>query len=832
MFKHYLTTALRHFKQHKVTTGINVACLTIGLVCFLAIYATITYMNNADRHFANADRVYLITTKVNDVSANPIGPWPTAKYLRTDVPEIETIARATIDVGLYNEIPIAAGDRKAFITTAYADPEFLDVFALPFEAGDARDALRVPNSVVLAKETAIRLFGSPSAALAQRLRLQNGSEVTVRGVLGTIRQPSHIKTGTSPSFSSVRFEALLSMDVLERSAKDDPTRSQLLSQWSVPYFLTYVVLPEDGSFTVSDLRRRLKSFGVIHANSGNDVYQFDVTSLSSYKLSMFDGWGGSDKTGLSVTFVFYCLGALVLALSCLNYANLATAQAATRAKEIGLRKVVGASRRQIIAQFIFEATLLSSTALLCAFLITALAIIALAVPGMDDVVRSTITTLDFWRVILTLLVSVTAAAGFYPAFILSHVRPVHAIRAGKVRSGGRFLPRLLVGLQFLGASFLLISMLVMVNQNATIKQSVLSGRANAMVIFSNSIRDSKVDFDVLRTELLRQPHVQAVTASQFSPWSIIAMPSSVSRTQESISTKVPMTQSIVQHDFFSTMNISVLAGRDFARQRAEDEVAIPLTTATASGKSAIIDQALAVQNGWAEPSLALGKTLYVTQYGATNSPPVPVTVVGVVKNHPIGIMSPIGATGNLYLSSPTAATFPIIRISTADGAAALKEIESVWNKLAPTVALKMQFADEQLNTAYETMNTVATVFLAVATLALVISVLGLIGMSIQIISRRLHEIGVRKTLGASVRSIVQLLLTDFSKPVIVANLLAWPLAFVMMRFYLSMFVQRTGLSPTPFLASFGLTILIAWLAVAAQATRAARMNPATVLRYE
>jgi putative ABC transport system permease protein len=832
MFKHYLTNALRYLRQHKLTTSINVVCLTIGLVCFLAVYATITYMSRADQHFANADRVFLITTKVNSVPSNPIGPWPTAKYLKTDIPEIKTIARASIDVGLYNEIPIAVGDRKTFLTIAYADPEFLDVFALPFEAGDARDALRAPNSAVIAKETAIRLFGNPQAALAQRLRLQNGDEVTVRGVLGTLRQPSHIKTGTATSFSSVRFEALLSMDVLEHGAKEDPTRSQLLTQWSVPYFLTYVVLPEDGSFTVFDLRRRLKSFGALHANSGNDVYQFDAASLSSYKLSMFNGWGGGDKTGLSVTFMFYCLGGLVLALSCLNYANLATAQAATRAKEIGLRKVVGASRRQIIAQFIFEAALLSGAALLCAFMITALVMVALAVPGMGEVILSTIATLDFWLIVLTLLVSVTAAAGLYPAFVLSHVRPIHALRAGKVRSGGRFMPRLLVGLQFFGTSFLLISMLVMVNQNASLKQSVLSGRTNAMVILSNSIRDAKIDFDVLRTELLRSPHVQAVTASQFSPWSVIAMPSSVSRTHESTSSKIPMTQSIVQHDFFSTMKIDLLAGRTFERQRAEDEVAMPLTTATTSAKSALIDRALAEQNGWMEPSLALGKTLYVTQYGATNSPPVPLTVVGVVENHPIGVMSPIGATGNLYLFSTQAATFPIIRISTSDGAAALKDIESVWNKLAPTVALKRQFADEQLNNAYETMNTIATVFLAIATLALVISALGLIGMSIHIIGRRLHEIGVRKTLGASVRSIVQLLLSDFSKPVVLANLLAWPLAFVTMRFYLNMFVQRTGLSPAPFIASLALTILIAWLAVAAQATRAARMNPATVLRYE
>jgi putative ABC transport system permease protein len=789
-------------------------------------------MSSADQHFANADRVFLITTKANDVPFNPIGPFPIAKYLRADIPELKIVARSTIDLGLYNEIPIATGDQKVFVTAAYADPEFLEVFAVPFDAGDAREALRAPYSAILSRETAIRLFGSAQAAMMKTLRLQNRREVTVRGVLGEIRQPSHIKTGSSASFASVRFEVLLSMDVLEHNVDGDPTRAALLSNWSVPYFLTYVVLPADGSFTVADLRQRLKSFGTKHANSGSNVYQFDVTSLSSYKIAMFSGYAGSEKTGIPITVMFYLLGALVLLISCLNYANLATAQATTRAKEIGMRRAIGASRGQIIAQFIFEAALQSCGAIVCALTITALVTGYLAIPGMADVLRSVLMTYEFWLMLLTLLTSVTLTAGTYPAFILSSVRPVQAMRAGSVRSGGRYIPRLLVGLQFFAASFLSISMLVMLNQNATLKQAVLSGHANAMIILSNSVRDANVDFDVLRTELLRKPHIQAVTAAQFSPWSLPAMPSNVSHTQDAAETKIPTTQSIVNHEFFTTMDIDLLAGRTFERQRAEDAVTLPLVPSIVNFHSVVIDQALAEQSGWSRPQDAVGQTLYITQYGSTDQPSIPFNVIRVVKNHPIGIVSPIGATGNIYGLSPSSASFPIIRIATADGAAALKEIESVWNQLAPSIALKMQFADEQLNTAYETMNAVANTFIAIATLALVISVLGLIGMSIQIIGRRLHEIGVRKTLGASVRSIVTLLVTDFSKPVIVANLLAWPLAFMAMKLYLTLFVTRSGLSTGPFVDSLILTVLIAWCAVAAQAARAARMNPASVLRTE
>jgi putative ABC transport system permease protein len=213
-------------------------------------------------------------------------------------------------------------------------------------------------------------------------------------------------------------------------------------------------------------------------------------------------------------------------------------------------------------------------------------------------------------------------------------------------------------------------------------------------------------------------------------------------------------------------------------------------------------------------------------------PPKRRTVIAVVDSMPNSILTPFGATSSMYVLVPEQASLPIIRISTSDVSTALKEIESVWTRLAPSVALKLQFADQLLNDSYRVFKVISTVLAGVTVLALCISLLGLIGMSLDVIGRRRHEIGVRKTLGASVHSIVRLLLTDFSKPVIVANLLMWPLAFFVMQAYLNIFTQRAGLSAAPFIASFAFTVFIAWIAVAAQATRAAKLNPATVLRYE
>jgi putative ABC transport system permease protein len=834
MLKHYLTTALRHFRQHKLTTGINVVCLTIGLVCFLASYAMVTYFRSGDRHYPNVDRTYVIRWKMNEGASAGMGPWLTAKYLKTDFPEIQTIARATVDSGIamFSEASVATGDRKGFVHMAYADPEFLDVFALPFLAGESKNALRSPRSAVLSKDTAIRFFGGVPESVGRRLRLQDGSEITVRGVVDALKQPSHISTSSDSPVGLMRFEVLASMDVMEAN----PAFQPLLKNWNFPLFLTYVVLPQDGSFTVEDLRARLQEFGARHADSNNDKYQFGASAVSDYWISAIGAFantnGNGNKAGASGALLFYFLGAVVLLISCLNYANLATAQGVTRAKEIGMRRIVGARRGQIIAQYMMEATLLTLTAFLSALFLIAITVVSMRSPGIVSVVGSTVATFPFWLTLATVLTTVTLAAGAYPAFILSSVRPVQAVRAAKTRSGGRFVPRLLVAMQFGSASFLLIAMIVMYAQNLQLKQATFTNSANTLVSISNNVGVSGVDFELFRSELQRLPQVQAVTAAAVSPWAMIGGQASVVRSLDATAEKIPILLNSVHHDFFSTMGIPLLAGRVFDRKHADDDASRSADPSASNQTSVVIDRAFAEQQGWLQPTEALGKTLYASDQSSSTSAPSRRTVIGVVETRTLSIMSPLGATASMYLLNPDVAGSPIIRISTTDMAATLKEIESVWNRLAPSVALKLQFADELLNESSRMLELVVTVFGGVAALALLISVLGLIGMSMSVIGRRQHEIGVRKTLGASVRSIVQLLLTDFSKPVIVANLIAWPLAFITMQLYLSVFTQRTSLSITPFIASLVTTVLIAWVAVAAQATRAARMKPASVLRYE
>ena len=569
MIHHYLSTALRHFMRHKLVSAINVLCLTIGLVCFLAIYAVLMYLRSGDGHYANAERIYMLNQRSNTSMTASAAGWNAAKYLKVEFPELETVARATFSGVLSNEMPVSAGDRKGFVYVSFADPEFLDVFALPFIAGDAKNALRSPASTVLSEDAAIRFFGSASQAVGRNLRLQGGQEITVRGVVGPLRQPSRISTSGDAVTGTVRFDALLSMDVLETLSASDPMLRSVITggAWSAPLFLTYAVLPADGSLTAQAFVSRLKTFGPRYANSPGNVNEFGAVPIAEYWLGGLSAVTASDKTGIPVSAIFYFLGAIVLLTSCLNYSNLATAQASTRAKEIGMRRVVGARRTQIIGQFMFEAALLSGAAVVCAVAVVAAAMALMQLPGLGYVVSTVTASGQFWLTLLVLLVAVTVAAGTYPAFVLSGVRPVRAAQAGNVKSGGRFVPRLLVGLQFAAASFLLISMLVMLAQNAQFKRGVLSGASDTLVSISNNIRQAGVDYEVLRTELTRQPHIADVTAASFPIGQMIGNTRYTLSSPAAAARRVPVTVSSVNHDFFATLDIKLLAGRVFDRDR-------------------------------------------------------------------------------------------------------------------------------------------------------------------------------------------------------------------------------------------------------------------------
>jgi putative ABC transport system permease protein len=824
MLKHYLTTALRHFRQHKLTTSINVLCLSIGLSCFLLAHVFATWSQSSDRHFANADRIYVITEKmsVGGVEwAVPRAGGMAARYVKTDFPQLETVARAT----LASDSLVVVNAVRSRMQVAYADPEFLSVFALPFLAGDAKLALQNPRGVVITNDAAIRLFGSIANAIGHDLLLQGGAEpLVVTGVIGAIQQPSHMGPGSG---NPMRFDLLVAMNVLER----DPSTGHMLDRWQVSPAFTYALLPKDGALSANAFINGLRSFAGRHVSKNVCECEFGAIPISELKANMLSGAIGTAKTGMSITTLLYMICGVVLLIACINYSNLAAALLLARIKELGVRRVVGASRRQIVTQPLIEATLQSLFALLIAIALVGWALVIFAQPGTEFVMHFALSSPTFWTTLLLAWIGVVAVAGMYPSLLASRLNPAQAFRTLHSGVSAKWVMSTLVGIQFMAASILLVGILVMRAQNHRVQRDSLATANDPLVVLTGNLSDANVDPRVLRTELLRQPHIRSVSGAMFVPWgdagcnqeTVTASPDASARRWIVCGTNVAI-------DFFETLGITLLAGRTLDIAHDDDN-------ATASGDSAstvdniVIDRALAEQYGWQRPQDAVGKTIYTLNWFDSSKPPRQSRVVGVVENNtlaPIGY----GATSYIYELSPQGSRKPIIRISKSDVPAALREINSVWSKLSPNVALEWKFADEVLNDTYALYVVISQVVTAIAGLALLIAMLGLIGMSIQIIGRRQHEIGVRKTLGASVAGIVRLLVTDFSKPVIVANALGWPLAYFAIQLYLSNFTQRTNITPLPFVLGLVITILIAWLAVGVQATRAARMNPAAVLRHE
>lgn len=492
-----------------------------------------------------------------------------------------------------------------------------------------------------------------------------------------------------------------------------------------------------------------------------------------------------------------------------------------------MRRVVGASRSQVATQFLFEAAVLVSVAMLGVMVLIGAGLAASKSSETVFVLHRVVSARQTWIGAALLLVLTTLAAGAYPALFLSKIKPIAAVQAGRSKSTPRRMSRLLVGVQFTLASFLMIAVLVMVAQTAAMKRSATGGDVESLIVIENDLRSTQVSMESLRTELLRQPHIKSVTGFGALPWSGVIGQLRISSSPEDSSPPQLAISNIVGFDFFQTLDMKLLAGRVFDRNHADD-VSKWKDTTTAT---VLIDRAMAELQGWSDPQQAIGNTLFLRGALSPDVKPRPLRVVGVVEGKMLSVMS-IGATSNVYFLDPDTARYPIIRISSDDVMAALLEIDQVWGKLAPNVAIDREYPEDILNKTYKIIGGVAAAVSAFSLLAGIGALLGLIGVSIHIIGRRTHEIGVRKTLGASTKSIFALLMRDFARPVVIANLIAWPFAFLAMSAYLNVFAERPALSIKPFLLSMIVSVLVAWLAVSAQTLRAARIKPAEVLRYE
>ena len=822
--------AWRSARRAPLATTLNVLTLVIGLACFLTAYGLVAFWDRAEHSFPNASRTYVLTMSFalidgsfarSDLTGTP---ELAAEFLRTDFPALEKVARA---LPLDDPTPVAFGERALRLDAIAVDPEFLDVFPLPFAAGDAKSALAAPRSAVIRREAAARLFGGADP-LGRNVLIANVGDVTVTGVIDDVPEPSHLgRSAAAP----MRFDLLVSMDVLDAvRASADPNFVKLVhNSWTNSMTTTYVLLPRSG-FSAAELRAGLAGFSARHVPAEERAtVTFDLMPVRKLLRDAVDAELFSRDIGVSVSSVLLALGALVLAVACLNYANLATARATRRVREVGVRKALGAGIARVALQHLVEAALLTAVAMLVALAAFRLELPVLARIVGADVGGALVVDPGAWLSAAGTFVAATLLAGAYPAFVLARLAPIAALRSGRVQLGARRLTALLVGVQFAAASLLLVAVTVISLQNSKLVRTGLGAVSDPLVLIENPSRLTKVESRTLRAELLRVPQVKAVSESAQMPWTRLVAVAFVGTEPDAAPRRVLVRY--VGYDFLRVMDIPLLAGRGFAPEHAADEKPDDAAqTRSAAPVPVMVDRAFVAQFGLGSPAQAIDKLLYFPRRALVGAGPPAMQIVGVVENRRLTFRGG-GAVAAMYqLASGGDVTY--VRVAPSDVGRAVEQIDAVWSRLAPHVAIRRSFFDETFSRAYENFLRLNRVFDVLAGMALAISTIGLVGMAALVAARRRREIGVRKAFGASTAQIVRLLVASFSAPVLAANVVVWPIAYYAARAYLGAFLDPIALTPAPFAFALAATVAIAWLAVGTQTLHAARTPPSRVLRDE
>jgi putative ABC transport system permease protein len=836
MLFHFLRAALANLRLGKQTTLINVAGLSLGLTCFIVAYVCAAYLASADRHFPNADRIYVMQQRIvasGEDAARPFGPVSErlAPYLRVEAPELEAVARRTSEM-----LGVTADGRGFGLNVGFADPELLRIFAFEFVAGDASSALNEPAGAIVTEQTAETLFGSRDAlgrVFSIGRQVGRTVDVVVRGI---VRESDELTTARFPAARAGILVNIAARDALPVPGVDRADDRAVADDWSVRDFgdSTYVLLPRDGALTARELDRRLSALSERIFPRDGATISFRARHVSSFFEDSIDAALGllGIASGMGAAQLLFVPGLLILAMACFNYVNLAVAVASTRAKEVGISKVLGAEARQVIQQHLVETTACVLAALGVALLLAPLLVglINAATGFALPFVR--LLGLRFWLGTALVVLLTSLVAGAYPAWVMSRFRPLESLRIGSNRSGSGALRSVFIGIQFAIASVLLTAVLVMYSQNAAMRGEVERLPADPYVQIENNLLETPdVDPELVTAALLDAPQIKGVTGMAEGFFTATLASDRFARSSSSADSAVNLRSRFISYDFFSTLGIDLLAGRSFVRDRDAPRGAGEGQTGTIG---VVLDREAAAALGWPDPHDAVGQTVYrstgsrVATFAAT--PTETLEIIGIVDKPPLQAMT--AGLSNVYVLDPGNSRL-ILRLAPDDVPGALAHIEAVWQRLVPDMPLRrIRFLDETLERALFQMNVLTTALLSIVTFGFLVALAGIFGMALFVANRRRHEIGIRKSLGANAKDILRQLLVEFGQPVLIGNLVAWPLAYALSRFYSDLWLEQAPLTAWPYLLSLILTLSLAWLGFGGQALGAARLHPARVLRYE
>ena len=809
MLMNYFKSAIRNITRRKGYSLINITGLSIGMACCLLILMVVNDELSFDNYNEKAGRIYRIASSYRyggrDFNLATVGP-PMAKTLVNDYPDVVDAVRFR-DKGSYI---IRHGDNSfKEKRVIFSDPTLFNIFTIALLEGDPKTALKEPYTLVLSRKAAEKYFGKENP-VGKIVTFNNTDDYTVTGIFDRIPQNSHF-----------HFDVIASLASLEESREQS---------WLRDNFNTYILLNQKANpraleakfpglikkYMAPQIERLAGQSMDKQIESGELKILFYLQPLKDIHLHSDLGAELEPNSDIKYVYIFSAIAFFILVIASINFMNLSTARSAGRAKEVGIRKVLGSVRRQLVGQFLTESTILSMISMLFA-----LALANLALPYFNHLSGKELTISDNYSgamllsmFIITLLTGLLA--GLYPAFFISAFQPIRVLK-GQLKSGIKsgWMRSGLVVFQFAASIVLIIGTLVVMNQLNYIQNKKLGFDKNQVLILHNAHLLGQ-QAETFKNEILKSPGIKHAAISSYLPvpssrYSTAVFPEGQRDNKNSTS----MQTWAVDHDYISTLGMKIVEGRDFSRRFSTDFSGV------------IINQQAAKQFGWDKP---LGKRLDKIM---NEDKTVTYTVIGVVEDFHFDSLRNTIAPLMLFLREDNKSNDLIsFRMDTDNIPGAIDLTRDQWNQFLPAQPFEYSFLDESFYQVYRTEQRLGKIFGTFALLAIFIGCLGLFGLAAFISEQRTKEIGIRKVLGASIFSIIRLLSTEFIILVVMANIIAWPAAYFIMNQWLQEFAYKTSLSIRTFLAAGMTALIIALLTISYQSVKAALADPVKSIKYE
>jgi putative ABC transport system permease protein len=818
MIKNYFKIAWRNIKRNKGYSFINIAGLAIGMAVCILILMFVRDELSYDTHHEHKDRIYRIERQwfASDGSVRgalcSVAP-SFIPYLENDFPEMEHIVRM-LGTG---EILINAGDTYFLEERFYfAEHDIFEVFTIPLIKGDHQTALENPNSLVLSESMALKYFGDDDP-MGKLMKVGSEREAyQVTGIMEDVPKNSHLHYDLLASFITLKGRFPYSQD-----GSDYFFGTTNFSD-NVTY--TYMRLAEN--VNSADIAARIPGFldsrlpeyeddsgNIIKPHQWNTLLLRKVTDIHLRSHTNNELEPNSD---IKYVILFTLIAAFILIIACINFMNLSTARAAKRAKEVGLRKVVGANRRLLSTQFIGESLLTAFLAMVLALVIVNVLLPSFSAFSGHDLGPHSLFNPVGLLILLSVFLITGLAAGLYPAFYLSAYKPATILR-GELSRGARgtIIRKALVVIQFAISAVLIICVSVVFKQMRFLQNADLGyQRENILMLPADDV--VQANWWEIKQELLRNPNILAVTASKRAPTGrLLDAPGfAVEIDGEILRNPFTMPHNRVEHDFFKAYKIQIVAGRDFSREYPTDDQ-----------EAFILNETAVRRLGLEKPEDAIGLRI------GTSAPDRSGRIVGVAADFNYESMHNeiIPIISYIRLESMNTVSLRITGINVRE---TIAYVQNIWSRFNPGYPISYTFLDERIMELYRNEARMMEMFGYFSLLAIFIACLGLFGLASFTTEQRTKEIGVRKVLGANISNIVTLLSKEYSKWVLVANIIAWPVAYFGMKIWLRNFAYRVNIGLTAFILTALLTFLIALLTVSYQSVKAALGDPAQALRYE